>query len=134
AVTISMSDSTSKGIPSDLSVTVYRKEGHAPTYQGYDIVDHAFLFGDVDRSDQQVPIPWADSTRLSAIDQYLITRKWSRFEWSDIWSGNYPIQPFSGFLQVAGRAFRANGELLPDSTLITFLLQRSVMTYVADVG
>ncbi|MBT1688841.1 hypothetical protein [Dawidia soli] len=65
-------------------------------------------------------------------DNFLITQQDKLFSWADVWNiANTPANySFSTSLRFAGRAyFRDSSKALPDSTRITFFLEKDVMTY-----
>ena len=62
-------------------------------------------------------------------DLLLITEKWRTFKWRDVWDDTLPEKHFQNHLQLKGTLVLTDGGRIPDSTRITFFLQKSVMTY-----
>ncbi|MCD9016463.1 hypothetical protein [Parachryseolinea silvisoli] len=75
--------------------------------------------------------PFLTSTP-QAFDNFLITQQDKLFTWPDVWNNAEARNDysFSTSLRFAGRAtFQQSSKPLPDSTRITFFLEKDVMTY-----
>lgn len=134
-VAIEVKDGNGNGISSELAVTVFRKKWSGTSRSVVSsIVANAYLLGDVGGSSNAFIFSPHHGEDYTYIDNFLITQRWKRFSWEELWSEKRPSRKFEHLLSLRGKVVRESGESLPDSTKITFFLQKSVMTYVSDVG
>ena len=114
-------------LPSHFTVTVFHDAlpGTRKDAAG-NIVSNALLYGDLAGSLNNAAML---GTSSASLDNYLVTRKWERYPWRDVWDEKQPAHGFRKYLHLAGRAFAGGGEPLPDSTKLTFFARKSAMTY-----
>jgi hypothetical protein len=62
------------------------------------------------------------------LDNFLITRKWERHSWQDVLTEKKPEYRHDADLHLSG-IVTINNKPVPDSTLVTFLLQNSISVY-----
>jgi hypothetical protein len=73
-----------------------------------------------------------NSSDSSLIDQQLITSTWNRFNWETIQEKDRPLHYYNQNLRFSGMVVDENtGTPVRDSTLISFFLQNTVVTYQA---
>lgn len=70
-------------------------------------------------------------TNAVALDNFLVTQQWKGFSWEDVWKGvKKRTHVFRNNIFFTGKVrFRDASKSLPDSTKITFFLQRDVTVY-----
>ena len=131
-VEIEVPSSEVLGLGSSLAVTVFHNEYLAGAHHGGStIVENALINGDLSGSIKSSEnfLDW----NPGSLDNFLITSRPGAFQWNDVWTEKPAERPFRRFLNVEGSVQRTDGRLLPESTVITFFFQRSVMTYVVDL-
>lgn len=127
-IVIRLSDD-GKAISGALSITVYSSDFVSSHYSmARNIVDEALMYGDIAHAGRVGP-----RVNDPSVDNFLITQKWSHFSWPDVFNQRVVSQGAERLLRLNGKLSRTDGRPFPDSTLLTFFLQRSVMTYEALV-
>jgi 5-hydroxyisourate hydrolase-like protein (transthyretin family) len=123
---IKIKDADGNPLPSEISVSVFKKEltpNKSFTNTLYDLqVYNNFPGNDIDIS----LIHQADD-----IDNYLITKQWNRFNWSDVWQEKkYNSHLFKSYLDVSAEIVEL-GTAKPrfDSLLVSIYLQKSQDIY-----
>lgn len=96
------------------------------------ISEELLLTSDFYKSDDSFEFDHSKASWPSSLDNYLITQKWNRFQWSDVLatSNSNMKYGFRNTLSVEGIALDVNtGRPVPDSTLINVFLQDQMMGY-----
>ena len=131
-VEIYVPGSQSLSAGSSLAVTVYHHDYLAGSdYQANTIFENAMVYGEL--SGPASKTEGLIASDPAQLDNFLITRQRGTFQWKDVWSEEERESSFREFLHVRGRVQRMDGRPLPDSTVVTFFFQRSVMTYAVDL-
>lgn len=128
-VRLQVRDGNSTPVKSRIAVTVFNSSLFTDATPDNSLDNFMTLTSDLAYG-PMLNVPSARTTS-SALDNLLITQSWKRFRWEDVWKDVVKNQyTFKSNLHFAGRAFIGNSkDPLPDSTAITFFLQRDVMTY-----
>jgi hypothetical protein len=126
----SVKDIEGRPLPSDVTISVYNatlfKTPESPAHN----VTRSLWFSDVSGPFPQYrEFNFETFAGLSSMDNFLITQTWVGFDWADVWNEKLPENRFDKYLYMTGQVSLTDGRMLPDSTLITFFLQKSVMTY-----
>ena len=107
----------------DLAVSVYRKDLFKTRP-----VKQAFYFSELPEVYE-----WSERTTdyETRLNDFLISQKWSRIDWTRITSGEKNLQyPFNSQVILRGSVVsRTNGEPVPDSTNVIAYLQKNTMGY-----
>lgn len=126
-ITISVRSEDNEPIDGHMALTVFREEEPGDSFpESISLTDNARGMGDL-----LTPGFTLDSLTR---DKYLSSGSWSRYTWEDVFSESRSRPPQAEYLNLKGRLIKADGGQLPDSTVITFLFQRTVVTYVMHVG
>jgi hypothetical protein len=114
----------------DLAISIYSTDLFGPDSLNNNVRTYLDLKSDV----AELHLPSGLSP--SDIDNFMITRQWRRFKWSDVVSRKvYNAYPFESNLSFKGKAFFKNsGKPVPDSTLLIFLLQNSLASYETETN
>ena len=116
---------------SKMAVTVFRKSNGATRSDDKTIENSLQFYSAVSGTSANPSNLFSGSSdSLSSADQFLMTQQWKRPLRE---APDKKQQYFSSRIHVTGKAIRANGQLVPDSAKITFLLQKSVSIYYAYV-
>lgn len=133
-LSITLRDEEGKPVGGDVSVRVYREALSTTGIRDVRFPEFVDLWADVSDSRYHAFTEAATSRDdLLVLDQLLVTKEWKRFSWDDVWKEKLPTMPFRKFLHLRGNAHNSDGTPLPDSTMLTFFLQKGVMTYEVQV-
>lgn len=133
---ISITDAAGHPQSSAFAVTVFQDDLLATRkLPVHNIAGNALLYGDLPGSLNNPVIFSPDpGAGFLSTDNFLIKQRWTRFTWEDVWKERLPMETFRKYQHLAGKVSTTDAKPLPDSTLITLLLQKSVMTYEGYVN
>jgi hypothetical protein len=118
-------DDKGNALPSSYSATVFNNDLTPADESEATIESQLLLQSDIGFTGENC----ADSL---LIDRKLVASTWRRFNWDSIRQGKPPVYSYNQNLRFSGRAIEENtGKPVRDSTLISFFLQKSVVTYQA---
>jgi len=130
-VEIVVNDESGNPISTDLAVSVLNKKLF-PDQASLPLSDELLLTSDFYQSDTSFEIDRSKASWPFTLDNYLITQKWNRFQWSNVLAStnsNFKYG-FRNTLSVDGLALDGStGRPVPDSTLINVFLQDQMMGY-----
>jgi hypothetical protein len=121
---VQIRDHNNESIPGEFSITVFKKdltEGSDYNNSAHALYMHSNLYNPI-RNSLKTP---------EQIDNYLITQKWQRFNWNDVWANKiYNTQLFKSYLDLSGEITEL-GTSNPkyDSLLVSCYLQGSQDIY-----
>ena len=132
-VEVTVNDELGNPVQTDFAVSVLNKKLFGDR-NSISLSDELLLMSDFYKADDTFPFV-IDRTRASgfiSLDNFMITQKWDRFQWSDVLSiTNSKLKyGFRNTLSVDGIASDDDtGRPVPDSTLINVFLQNQMMGY-----
>lgn len=132
-VEVSVNDELGNPVQTDLAVSVLNKKLFGD-HDSISLSDELLLMSAFYKADDSFPfvIDRASASGFISLDNYMITQKWNRFQWSDVLatSNSNMKYRFRNTLSVEGIALDVNtGRPVPDSTLINVFLQDQMMGY-----
>jgi hypothetical protein len=129
-VEIVVNDELGNPIQTDLAVSVLNKKLF-PDQTSKPLSDELLFTSDFYNSSSSFEIDRSKASWLSTLDNYLITQKWNRFQWSDVLTDTHSNMQygFRNTLSVEGIALDGSGLPVPDSTSINVFLQEQMMGY-----
>lgn len=129
-VEIVVNDELGNPLQTDLAVTVLNKKLF-PDLTSKTLSDDLLFKSDFYNSSASFEIDRSKASWPSTLDNYLITQKWNRFQWSDVLTSTNSDMKygFRNTLSVDGIALDGGGRPVPDSTLINVFLQEQMMGY-----
>jgi hypothetical protein len=129
-VEIVVNDELGNPIQTDLAVSVLNKKLF-PDQTSKPLSDELLFTSDFYNSSSSFEIDRSKASWPSTLDNYLITQKWNRFQWSDVLTDTHSNMQygFRNTLSVEGIALDGSGLPVPDSTSINVFLQEQMMGY-----
>ena len=135
SVVASIKDEFGNPLRVDFAVSVLNKKLFKDE-RSYSLTDQLLLMSDFSWQDKQsyynTTLP--KESRFASFDNYLITKKWNRFQWPEVMASATKKKKyeFKRTLSIDGIAWdKDTGLPVPDSTLINVYLQSHMMGYEA---
>lgn len=133
---IGLTDDLGNALRGEFAIRITNRN-YLPNHHSSSIKENLLLTSDLGYDQGINRNYFGDSVSITAIDRYLITRKWRRFSWDDVMepASDVPKHPFRKMIYLNGEVVNnETGKRVPDSSRVVIYLQKHLMGYEVFTG